>query len=32
MSAQVEEVTASAQTLAELARQLQDVVKQFKLN
>ena len=32
MSAQVEKVTSSAQSLAELARQLQDVVDQFKLS
>ncbi|KAF0111731.1 MAG: methyl-accepting chemotaxis protein [Chloroflexi bacterium] len=32
MSAQVEEVTASATVLASLAKQLQDVVNQFKLS
>jgi len=31
MSAQVEEVTASAQSLAEMAQALQQVVAQFKL-
>jgi methyl-accepting chemotaxis protein len=31
MSAQVEEVTASAASLAELAQQLQAVVNRFKL-
>jgi methyl-accepting chemotaxis protein len=31
MSAQVEEVTASAQSLSEMARDLQDLVAVFKL-
>ena len=31
MSAQVEEVTASAQSLAQMAQTLQEVVSQFKL-
>jgi methyl-accepting chemotaxis protein len=31
MSAQVEEVTASAQALAEMAQQLKDAVARFKL-
>jgi len=32
MSAQVEEVTASAQSLADLARSLQGVANRFKLS
>jgi hypothetical protein len=32
MSAQVEEVTASAQSLAEMAQALQKIVAQFKLS
>jgi hypothetical protein len=32
MSAQVEEVTASAQSLADMAHALDEVVAQFKLN